>query len=114
MSTNQFERLQKETARKCLHSLGIKYRIINGKTGFADGHERPDVKTQRRHLVNVMSELGKESFLYLSPMTVERAAMWGIPRKVIEERIMEVIEKERGQRFSLMWMTFHNVVQWKF
>ena len=97
-----------------MHSLGIKYRIINGKTGFADGHERPDVKTQRRHLVNVMSELGKKSFLYLSPMTVERAAMWGIPRKVIEERIMEVIEKERGQRFSLMWMTFHNVVQWNF
>ena len=69
-----------ETVGKRLHSLGIKYQRINGKTGFADGHERPDVKAQRRHFVNVMSELGKESFLYLSPMTVERAAMWGIPQ----------------------------------
>eukprot|EP00731_Ephydatia_muelleri_P000932 Em0001g932a len=83
-----------ETARKWLHSLGIKYQRINGKTGFADGHERPDVKAQRCHFVKVMSELGKESFLYLSPMTVERVAMWEIPQKVIEERIMEVREGE--------------------
>ena len=93
-----------ETARKWLHSLGIKYQRmhslgikyqrINGKTGFADGHERLDVKAQRRHFVNIMSELGKESFLYFSPITVERAAMWGIPQKVIEERIMEIREGE--------------------
>ena len=74
--------------------FGDKYQRINGKTGFADGHERPDVKAQRRHFVNIMSELGKESFLYLSPMTVEQAAMWGIPQKVIEERIMEIREGE--------------------
>ena len=74
--------------------LGDKVLRINGKTGFADDHERPNVKAQRRHFVNVMIELRKESFLYLSPMTVEWAAMWGIPQKVIEERIMEVREGE--------------------
>ena len=83
--------------KKMFALLGDKVPEINGKTGFADGHERPNVKAQRRHLVNVMSELGKESFLHLSPMTVERAAMWGIPQMVIEERIMEVREGEAGK-----------------
>ena len=80
----------RETARKWLHSLGIKYQRINGKTRFADGHERPDGKAQRRNFVNIMSELGKNHFCTL----VELATMWGIPQKVIEERIMEVREGE--------------------
>ena len=42
-----------------------------------------------------MHELGKESFQYLCPMKIERATMWGIPQKVIEEGLVEV-ERERG------------------